>query len=180
MKKIVSSLILIVTLSVLLIGCSGKDNSTAAGSNELRQYNAFISAFEDLVSKLPDYSVLQLSDVPLEDNSVCHTFYIEDSVFDETYWLSVYTNEDSEITWVFLSTERKSYGNLQFAVFSLYAYEAMDFPEVDADSFYEKYDLFSKEKIFESNVYKDYEITSMTIDATNEITFSIKTPSNKE
>ena len=180
MKRLISVLILIITLAVLLIGCSGKGNSTVASSNELRQYDAFVSVFEDLVSKLPDYSILQLNVVPLENDSVCHVFHIKDSVFDETYRLRVDTNKDSEITWVFLSTERKSYGNLQFAVFSLYAYEAMGFPEVDADNFYEKYDLFSKEKIFESDVCEDYEITSMTIDATNEITFSIQIPNNKE
>ena len=167
-------------LSLLLVGCSEKGNTISTYNHNLRKYSDFTTEFEYLVSKLSDYTIVQLNDVSLDNNSTCHTFHIKDTILDETYRLRVDTNKDSEITWVFLSTERKSYGNLQFAVFSLYAYEAMGFPEVDADNFYEKYDLFSKEKIFESDVCEDYEITSMTIDATNEITFSIQIPNNKE
>ena len=176
MKRIITTLIFVIMLSLLFTGCSGNSNTTTTNESNLRNYNEFTTAFNELVSKLPDYTILQLEDVALEDESICHVFHIKDSVFDETYRLRVDTNKDSKITWVFLSTERKSYGNLQFAVFSLYAYEAMGFPEVDADSFYDKYDLFSKEKIFESNMCEDYEITSMTIDTTNEITFSIQIP----
>ena len=176
MKKIVSVFILIITLLLLFVGCTEKSNIATTSGDSLRNYNDFTTEFKELVSKVPDYTILQLDDVALEDESICHVFHIKDSVLNENYRLRVDTNKDSKITWVLLSTERKSYGNLQFAVFSLYAYKAMGFPEVDADSFYDKYDLFSKEKIFESNVCDDYEITSMTIDTTNEITFSIQIP----
>ena len=176
MKRIVSVFLLIITLSLLFAGCTEKSNTVTTSGDNLRNYNDFTTEFKELVSKLPDYTILQLEDVALEDDSICHDFHIEDSMFGETYRLRVDTNKNSKITWVFLSTERKSYGNLQFAVFSLYAYEAMGFPEIDADRFYDKYDLFSKEKIFESSMCNGYEITSMTIDTTSEITFSIQVP----
>ena len=176
MKRLVSVFLLIITLSLLLAGCTQKSNTATTSGDSLRNYNDFTTEFKELVSKLPDYTILQLEDVALEDNATCHVFHIKDSVLGETYRLRVDTDKDSKITWVFLSTERKSYGNLQFAVFSLYAYEAMGFPEIDADSFYDEYDLFSKEKIFESTMCDGYEITSMTIDTTSEITFSIQIP----
>lgn len=176
MKRTISAFILIIVLALLFVGCAGKSNTATSSDGNLRNYNDFTVEFKELVSKLPDYTILQLDDVALEDGSICHVFHIKDSVFDETYRLRVDTNKDLKITLVFLSTERKSYDNLQFAVFALYAYKSMGFPEVDADSFYDMYDLFSKDKIFESNVCDDYEITSMTIDATNEITFSIQIP----
>lgn len=179
MKRIVSALILIITLSMLLVGCSEKGDTASISGGNLRKYSDFVAEFTDLVSKLPDYTILQLSDVPLENDSVCHVFRITDTILDETYRLRVDTNKDSEITWAYLSTERKTSGNLQFAVFSLYVYKAMGFPNVDADSFYDKYDLFSKEKIYASDSYEDYRITSMTIDATNEITFSVKLPNEQ-
>jgi hypothetical protein len=171
-KRIVSVFVLIITLFMLVGGCSESNSN-------LRNYSDFIAEFYNLVSKLPDYTILQLNDVPLEDDSVCHVFSIKDTVLDETYRLRVNTNKNSEITWAYLSTERKTSGNLQFAVFSLYVYEAMGFSNVDADSFYDKYDLFSKEKIYVSNIYEGYKITSMTIDVTNEITFSIQLPNEQ-
>lgn len=174
MKKIVSTLTLLIMLSLLLLGCSGEDNTAGIEARDMRKYDEFMAEFNKLVSKLPEYTILQLEDIPLDDNSVSHTFSIKDTVLDETYRLRVDTNEDNEIIWVFLSTERKTYGNLQFAVFSFYVYESMGLPEMDADIFYNKYDLFSKREIFESDTCQDYEITSMTIDITNEITFSIQ------
>ena len=176
MKRIVSAFILIITLLLLFVGCSEKSNTTATNDGNLRNYDDFTTEFNELVSQLPDYTILQLEDVALDDESTCHIFYVDNSVLDESCRLRVDTNKNAKIIRVNLSTERKSYGNLQFAVFSLYAYEAMGLPKVDADSFYEKYNLFSKDQIYESDVCEDYKITSMTIDTTNEITFSIQIP----
>ncbi len=179
MKRIVSVFILTITLALLLVGCSGKDGVSNVPEKNLQDYTDFITTFQELVSKLPDFTIIQLKDVPLDDDSVCHTFYIKDTILDESYRLRVDTNKDSKITWVFLSAQRKTYGHLQFPVFSAYLYRAMGFPEIDADSFYNKYDLFSNEKIFEYDVCGDYEITSMTIDTTSEITFSVSLAKDK-
>ena len=170
MKRLLS-IVAVLCLLVTLVGCSGEGTSTATG--DLRDYNAFIIEFKDLVSKVPDYNIQQLSDVPLDDDVIAHIFHIKDTIFDETYRLQVNTNAGGKITWVCLDKERGSRAELQFAVFSLYAYESMDFPTVDADAFYAKYDLFSTENIFESDVCGAYKITSMSMES-NYITFSIK------
>ena len=131
---------------------------------DLRKYDDFITEFKRLLSALPDFTILQLPDVALDDGTDCHVFHIDDTQFGDTYRLQVDTNKDSKITRVNLRTKRLSYGNLQFAVFALYAYKSMGFPEVDADSFYDKYDLFSKDEILERDMCEAYQITSMTID----------------
>lgn len=174
MKKVIATLVLLIALLLLLLGCSGEANIAEIEVSNMRKYDEFFTEFNELFSKLPEYSILQLEDVHLDDGFVSHAFRIKDTVLDENYSLRVDTNEDNEIIWVFLRTERKTYGNLQFAVFSFYTYKSMGLPEIDADSFYDKYDLFSTEGIFESDTCYNYEITSMTIDTTNEITFSIR------
>lgn len=149
--------------------CQQKAGNTATN---LRGYDDFITGFKALVSKMPEFTLLQLNDARLDDGTLTHVFHIKDSLFDDLYRLQVDANPAGKITWVFLSTERESYGNLQFAVFSLYAYESMGFPKVDPNAFYEKYDLYSNGDVFEYDICGAYEVTSMTI--ANEVTFSIK------
>lgn len=142
-------------------------------NKSFREYNAFMAEFNDLLSKLPEYTVTQLSDVELDFNSICHTYSIKNTVIDESFRLRIDTDKDNKITWAFLSGEQGTYTNIQFAVFAAYTYRSMGFEIVDYDAFYKKYDLFSKGEIYESSSIGDYKISSMTIDATNEITFSI-------
>ena len=149
-----------------------KETLSTAG---IKKYSEFTTSFNELMSALPEYTILQLTDVPL-DNGTCHNFTISDTILGDTYRLRIDTDKNEKITWVYLTTDKKTYGNIQFALFSYYAYKSMGFSELDADSFYEKYDLFSKEKIFKNETSNGYELTSMTIDTTNEITFSIKIP----
>lgn len=168
MKKV---FLVLLALCVLLsvAGCSGAGNTVA----DLRGYNDFITGFNALVSELPEYTILQLQDAPIEAGGLAHIFHIKDALLDETYRLQVNAT-DAKITRVALSAERNSYGDLQFAVFSFYVYASMGFPEIDPDAFYEKYDLFSTEKIYETDMCGAYEITSFSIESTNEITFTIR------
>ena len=175
MKKILSVIVLVITFSLLFVGCSEKDNIDIINNSDLRNYYDFIIEFKELVSELPEYEIIELDESIINNDSICYVFNIKDKIFDDTYRLSVYTNKDSKIDSLIFSTKRKSYGNLQFALFSFYTYKAMGFPDIDADSFYDKYNLFSEENIFESDICGDYEITSMTIETTNEITLHINT-----
>lgn len=149
------------------------DTNYQSVSVEMIEYLEFIKSFKELLSELPEYTITQLSDVTL-DNGTSHIFTISDTLLGDKYRLRIDTDKNEKVTWVLLSTERRTYGNIQFALFSYYVYRSMDLYELDPDSFYERYDLFSKEKIFENEQSDGYEFTSMTIDTTNEITFQIK------
>ena len=85
----------------------GADDKVNTEGKDLRNYNDFIATFQDLVSKVPDYTILQLSDVPLEDGTTCHVFYINDTLLDDKYRVRVDTDKDSKITWVYLTNERR-------------------------------------------------------------------------
>ena len=171
MKKVLSLLVLLIVVLLMLVGCSEKNDLN--DKKHVRNYDDFRRQFNEKISELQEYTIVQLEDVSLEDNVTCHVFYIQHALLDETYRLRVDSDERNEVTYVLLSAEREKYGNLQFAVFALYVYDSMGLPEIEADDFYDKYDLFSKEEIHESDMCEGYDISSMALDATNEITFSI-------
>lgn len=199
MKKKVKVISICIVLALTTMACSNKQSTsfeedslynvaekstestlnTDAATNAItfQKYDEFKTSFTELISQVPGFTFFQLEDVLLEDGATCHAWHIKDSIINVSYRLQVNSNIKNEVTFVCLSTERKSYGNLDFAVFSYYAYTSMGFSELVVDEFYEKFDLFSKENIFEQALCNGYEITSMTIDKTNEIVFSIS-PSN--
>lgn len=158
---------------LILVGCSKQEEKKdIIIETNYQQYDEFEAAFKKSLSALPEYTLFQLSDVELDDGITCHVFTIKDELIDDTYHLRIDVNEESGIEWVYLANGRKAYGNLQFAVFSLYAYQAMNMPEIDADAFYEQYDMFSKEDICKYDSYDGYEVSCLTIG--EQITFSIR------
>lgn len=174
MKRIISALILICLTVALVSGCSSENNTAATlGTDELQAYSRFTQQFNDLISKLPDYTIEQKEDSTV-NKYVCHLFHIKSEKLGKTYKLRVYTNKDSEIEWVFLLGANDNKGSSQFAELSLCAYKAMNLPATDEKAFNEKFDLLSKEDIFEVDAHGKYDIISMTMSSTNEITFSVR------
>ena len=169
MKKfvmlIVSSIIIISIL--FLTGCTQRQK-------QYIKYDDFITSFNNSLSQIEEcFEITRLNDVKLDDGGMCYVYHFKNILsFKDLYRLSIYANEKSDITSIILSTDRKT-NDVEFALLSLYTYNAMEFSKTDYDSFCDKFDLLSEEKIFETGKYGDYYVTCMTIDTTNEITFLI-------
>ena len=175
MKKILSALLGIVIISLLFAGCSGQSNTVSVNANGLVEYEAFKENFEGLVSKLSGYTIEHQEDIPLEDDMTCHAFLIKNAKADKSYKYRVYVSKDAEVLWVYLGSDRDKNDNLPFAKLSFCMYKAMGCPQMRADAFYDKYNLLSKEDIFEMEEFGKYSIISMTMSSVEEITFAVRT-----
>lgn len=105
------------------------------------------------------------------DGNTCHSISILDNTTYNQWILTIECTPSEDVASVFLIEDRHSYGNMQFAVFALYCYEAFGFPEIDADTFYEQYDLFSSEAIEKIETVSGWTIFVSANDDT--ISFSI-------
>ena len=175
MRKILSALLILAIVSMLFTGCSGKGTTVSLNKNGLVEYDAFRANFEELVSKLPNFTIEHQEDLPLEDDMTCHAFLIKNAKLDKSYKYRVYVSKDSEVLWVYLGADRDKNDNLPFAKLSFCMYKAMGCPQMRADAFYDKYNLLSNEDIFEMEAFGKYSIISMTMSSSKEITFAVRT-----
>lgn len=183
MKRIINFALVLLMLFMLCSCSKIVNNLTGTNSGgSLKDYSEFISIFKEKIEKLNDsgsigYEIFELEIVELEDDIVYHPFVIKDNVdpididndvysgtydFEQTFHLGVYCNENKEITQIRFFTDRNDY--LQFSVFSLYVYEAMGYSVTSADDFYDKFDFWSKEDIFETSNEEGYDITCFSGD----------------
>ena len=175
MKKILSALLVIVIISLLFTGCSGKGTTVSLNENGLVEYAAFKENFEKLVSKLPNLTIEHQEDLSMEDDITCHVFLIKNAKLDKSYKYRAYVSKDAEVLWVYLGADRDKNDNLPFAKLSFCVYKAMGCPQMRANAFYDKYNLLSKEDIFEMEAFGKYSIISMTMSSVEEITFAVRT-----
>ena len=90
MKRLISVLILIITLAVLLIGCSGKDNSTVASSNE----PVFNNQLVEYVSSAWTYSPKKIWD----KSASGYSFFAAAPATGWTYSEGVYSRTDFSLS----------------------------------------------------------------------------------
>ncbi len=171
MKRI--SIVLILSLFLLcpLFGCSAAPEDPPASPP--LTYSTFYASFVEYLAPLTDYDFYPLPDVALpEKGETVHPIVIKDSLLDRTYHLSVKCTEDGAVSSVDLSADRQNYTDLQFAVFSLYVYQALGLPDVDPNAFYKDFDMFSNDEKIISHVIEDWEVIAVTI--ADMLTFAIK------
>ena len=114
------------------------------------------------------FEVTELSSIQLDTYQTVRAFGIEAA--GTSLSPHVQHGESGGVTRVSLTTERSDYGNTDFAVLSLYAYKSLGLPEVDADTFYSQYNLFSDGDIAEFDTVENWSLAFFT--AIDIITFS--------
>lgn len=169
-------------LIIMISGCGGQSEEQSESQSERkdRQYEDFKEFFDGRMEALQEqYTVTTLPDVDMENGEVVHVIRIKDNLIDDDYSIHVTCNKEDQIQTVLLSTERKTYGNLAYALFSKYLYDAMVFPEIEADDFYEKYNLFTEDDLFVTDVVEEgWEIAFFTTEDLT--TFRIGEPVENE
>ena len=142
-------------------------------NDTFREYKDFMTEFNKFISELEKFKITKSTEIDLDFGSKQYDYSVNSSELNVYYHLCIQTDKDNKITWVDLSSPEI---DAIFPLFACYTYLSMGFEIEDYDEFYEKYDLFSNEEIYENYQLGDYEITSMTSSLSTQIFFLIKIP----
>lgn len=155
-KRVIAVVLILGILSV--VGCSPDQPQTSdsqdAGSGIL--LDAFMSCLMELLEDAGYNDITKHADL-----DEVTSYSIGDPVTDERYHLSVNYNADDEITSVIMSIQ--PLGNptkLDFAVLSAYIYRSLNLPDMEADAFYDKFQLLEDNIASESGTRSVYDTIS--------------------
>lgn len=166
MKKV---LIVLLCLGLVLVGCRNTETESKVETAQSIDKETFIDNFEALLEPA-GFSLLQHTE--LEEVS---SYSIIDELTDNNTHLSVNYTDTGEVTDIIMTEYISAETKLNFAVFSFYIYEALELPEVDAQDFYDKYDLFSEDGAYARDEISGWELTILDIEYKGKVlrTFSM-------
>lgn len=156
--------------------------------NNLKDYNEFLGNFKAKITELNNagtigYDILELNTVE-SDDVVYHSFVINDNFepieiddeyysgtydYEEKYFLRIDCDLENRITLVSIVGDQDD--NLKLSLLALYVYEAMGYSVTNADDFYDKYNFWSDEEIFES--YNEGNYTGICLTVNDDIEFNL-------
>lgn len=169
MRKIYTVLIISLFLFCALLGCSTytekvTQESTAEPNSTSIHYSTFYASFVEYLNLLTDFELYPLPEVALpEEGETIYALVIKDTLLDRAYHVSIYCTEEGAINTIDLFGARQSHTDLQFAVLSLYVYQALGLPDVDPNTFYTDFDMFSNDEKLLDRVVDGWEIVATTI-----------------
>lgn len=179
MKKVFVLIISALVLTTALSGCSRnlKDVSAPASPTapvsaaNLKNFSDFWDNFNKLLSVLPEFSIIPLLETDLDDGNTSCAFrikyFVEGMYEGYEYSLHITKNSENKITWLDITADAKEH-DVNIALLSSYAYESMDLPEIDAESFYDKFQLFGLPTSTITESCGDYEVNHLTVGEYNQ------------
>ena len=139
----------VITLAaVLLAGCgsSAEPTETTAPATSGLHHEEVLDNFEKMLEPIADqYEMTRVSNLELDDGSFFHHVKVTNKLLGDSYTLLLYYNWEGDVRTVLLDGERGKRTNLDFAVLSLYVYKSLGLPEIDADDFYDHFNLLTAE-----------------------------------
>lgn len=178
MKRIVSFLLVLV-MAFSMVACGAKEVTKTVEAEEPVvpvipvKYDVFRATFDEKVSNISWFEATDFPDADLEDGGKAYSISIKNTVLDNTYHVGIYITRSKSISNVSVFAEREA-DLSTFALLSFYLYEAMELPEIEAEDFYEQFNLLSNEDILESEKIEGYMVS--TIASGEYVTFSIFAP----
>lgn len=145
MKKIIAILAIAATL---LTGCAANPEATQACEPAKSGVSPeeVLANFEEILEPINDqFQMTQLQKVPLEDGTCCLPVAVTDTLLGNTYHISIFYTQAGAVDSAAMTADRGAYSNLEFALLSLYLYRSLDLPEMEADAFYEEFNLLTTE-----------------------------------
>ena len=142
MKKVIALIVCTATLLSLLCGCGAEAKPSGSGISG----EEVLAAFEEKLAPLADqFQTTRQPRAELEDGEICLPVVITDPLLERSYHLRLYCSPEGEATSAMLNADRGTRTELNFAILSLYLYESLGLPDIDADSFYEDFSLLTEE-----------------------------------
>lgn len=158
MKRLISLTILAALILGLLTGCGSeaKPEETPETTETITTpavsgitSEEILDNFEKLMSdpKLTDdYTFTLLSGDEIAGTGVTDQWLvITDTLLGYNYMVGVFADSEGNVYHAQVSTDNTNTEYIGFSLFSYYLYKAMGFPELDAEEFYDTFDLVSRE-----------------------------------
>lgn len=140
-------LIAIVILVALLAGCDGGTAEAAippAGSG--MSAGEILDNFEAVLEPIAEhFQVTRLPEVELDERNTCLPIVVTDSMLGRSYHVTIYYTQTRDVYRVTLDTDRSNGTELNFALLSVYLYSSLNLPEMDAQAFYDHFNMLSAE-----------------------------------
>ena len=142
-NKRLIALLCAVLILVGLVGCGAEPEPVKI---ERVHQAVFRDNFEQILAPIADdYTITELPQVELDDGGRYRSISLSDALLGDQYYLRLYYDADGLIDMVLVHGDKGERTNLNFAILSLYAYEAMGFEVADVDAFYEEFALLTPE-----------------------------------
>lgn len=169
MKKSICALLCLMFIFLSITGCIERKSNNETQISHSISKDVFLSNFEALLNPA-GFSMITCAE--LEDKNA---YSVSDGIY--TYHISISFIESGEITDVLLSGYIHGNSKLSFAVLSIYIYDALEFPKIEAQEYYDKYNLFAdKDVSIFDDIANGWELCVLDIDTPDGIlrTFSIE------
>lgn len=141
MKKIFAVIILAATLLSLLSGCGEKEPAKSGIMVE-----DVLGNLEEKLAPLADQYEMTLGrKAELESGSICQPVTITEKLLGDNYSILIYYSKEGDVTLIILEAERGKRTDIDFALLSYYLYDSAELPEMEADAFYDEFNLLTAE-----------------------------------
>lgn len=140
MKHIFKVTLCVVLIFGLLIGCSP---ATEAAS-ESRTPEEIMDNFEKMLEPIADQFELSRHPITeLDNGKLCQSAIIADKILDRDYDLLIYFTETGGVYSASVVAKKETYTELNFALLSCYLYESLALPTIDAQAFYDHFNMLT-------------------------------------
>lgn len=153
MKKIFAAVIAVATLLSLLGGCGSSAEAaettvetTAITRGSGVTYEEVLGNFEGLLMPICDrFTQTKPEKVNRDDGTTGYYTYVTDRLTGAKYRISISIGKTREVEYILMSALQDTQTELNFALLSYYLYTSLELPEMDADAFYEHFNLLTAE-----------------------------------
>ena len=176
MRKIFAVILTAATLLSLLSGCGGvatEIEPTTAPMRSGLSLDEVLNNLEEMLEPIKDqFQMTRLPKVELEEGKSYQSTAVTDTLFGNSYYIRVYCDKAGDVEWVWVEAKRDKYTELNFAILSYYTYLSMKMPKMEADDFYDHFNLLTENPRGELSV--DRWSISVNTSLTGDLTFFAK------
>ena len=142
MKHIFKVTLCVVLIFGLLIGCSPAPEV----ASESKTPEKIMDNFEKMLEPIADQFEMSIGEkVELSDVALGLPAVITDKIFSKTYQLLISYTEAGGAYSAMLIGDYGATTKLDFALLSFYLYESLNLPEMEAQDFYDHFNMLTKE-----------------------------------
>ena len=144
MKKSIALFVLLAVLVGLLAGCGSEPEGSGITGEEV------LSNFEEMLQPIADqFQLFILSKTELDEGRTCQALLVNDLLTGRSFHIHIYCTQTGEVYCTAIDTDNQRLTYLEFALLSKYLYDSMALPDMDAQAFYDHFNMLSQEPLGE-------------------------------
>lgn len=142
MKKILVLFVSVATLVGLFTGCGSKPEPEPLGSGITAE--EIMSNFIEQIDPA-QYQLSSPRNGEYDDGKAFQTLRVTDPITDRHFYITVDYTKTGEAEHLSLRADNHFLAKLEFALFALRLYNSMGLPEIDAQAFYDHFNMLTEE-----------------------------------